>query len=66
MFTLQEIQQRLAAHRLEVVAAETGLSFMTVGRYAAGRVRNPPVASVEKLSEWLRANEGRVTIEAGR
>lgn len=54
---LNEIQKALALHRLEVVAAETGLSYNTVRRYATGVVVSPPLESVQRLSDWLSNHE---------
>jgi hypothetical protein len=67
MMTLDEIQEGLAAHRLEVVAADTGLSYGTVRRYASGIVTNPPLRNVQLLSEWLaKQGEGAEGVQAGR
>ena len=57
--TMEQIQRDLAAHRLEVVAADTGLSYNTVRRYAAGVVRTPPYESMRLISEWLDRQESK-------
>lgn len=57
MRSIEEIRRALQGHRLEVVAAETGLSYNTVRRYAAGVVVSPPLESVQRLSEWLARQE---------
>lgn len=57
MKTVEEIQQELRAHRLEVVAAETGLSYGTVRRYARGIPTRPPLDTMRRLSEWLSSHE---------
>lgn len=59
MKTLEEIKEGLADHRLEVVAAETGLSYGTVRRYAAGIPTRPAYDTVQLLSEWLEAHTGK-------
>lgn len=66
MMTSAEIREALAGHRLEVVAAETGLAFNTVRRYASGLVVDAPQSTLEKLTAWIRANEGRVTALAAQ
>jgi transcriptional regulator with XRE-family HTH domain len=53
MRDMEQIRRELQDHRLEVVAAETGLSYNTVRRYATGVVTNPPLESVQLLSGWL-------------
>lgn len=55
--SMDEIRKALQGHRLEVVAAETGLSYNTVRRYASGVVVNPPMESVQRLSDWLTRQE---------
>lgn len=57
MKTIEEIQEGLTRHRLEVVAAETGLSYGTVRRYAAGIPTRPAFDTVQRLSEWLEQKE---------
>lgn len=51
--SLEEIRRALQSHRPEIVAAETGLHYNTVRRYASGVVINPPLESVQRISEWL-------------
>lgn len=55
--TMQEIQRALGSPdvRLEEVAADTGLSYSTVARYARGGVSEPPHSVVQKLTAWLEA-----------
>jgi hypothetical protein len=59
MMNLTRIQEELRRHRLEVVAAETGLSYNTVRRYASGVVGELPEdsrripLSWRLISEWL-------------
>lgn len=57
MKSMEEIREALGRHRLEVVAAETGLSYNTVRRYAAGIPTRPPLESMQRLSEWLAKQE---------
>lgn len=57
MRTLTEIQVELQKHRLEVVAAETGLAYNTVRRYAAAIVKAPPHRCMELLNDWLDEQE---------
>lgn len=57
MKNLDEIRDALQNHRLEVVAADTGLSFHTVSRYAKGKVSDPPMDSIQRISDWLSKNE---------
>lgn len=59
MRTVEEIRQGLEGVRLEVVAAETGLSFNTVRRYARGDATpaNSRHTSIRLLSEWLDGQE---------
>jgi hypothetical protein len=64
MMSPEEIREALRAHRLEVVAAETGLAYNTVRRYASGVVIDPPLSTLTALSEWLTANAGRETAAA--
>lgn len=59
--SLEKIREKLKDHRLEVVAAETGLSYNTVRRYAAGIVTTPPLESVQLISGWLSKQGGRST-----
>lgn len=54
---LETIQNALRSHRLEVVAAETGLSYPTVRRYVDGKVTQPPLDTMQRLSDWLEAHE---------
>lgn len=53
MRSMEQIRKELKNHRLEVVAAETGLSYNTVRRYAAGIVAKPPLESVQLIDGWL-------------
>lgn len=53
MRSLTEIQRELQNHRLEVVAAETGLAYNTVRRYATAVVKEPPHWCMELLNDWL-------------
>lgn len=57
MKTIEEIQEGLQAHRLEVVAAETGLSYGTLRRYAAGYPKRPAFDTIQRLSDWLEKKE---------
>jgi len=57
MKSMEEIAAALSAVRLEVAAAETGLSYFTLLRYRDGRVTHPPHASVVRLSEWIEKGE---------
>lgn len=57
MLTAQEIMEALAPYRLEAVAADTGLAFNTVRRYASGRVVDPPQSTLSKLTAWIQAEE---------
>lgn len=53
--TLEQIEKALQGHRLEVVAAETGLHYNTVRKYAEGRAVNPPAATMAKLEAFIKA-----------
>lgn len=55
--TLAEIAQQLAKHRLEDVAAATGLSYWTVRRYRAGEVSEPPQEVVDRIVDYLRRHQ---------
>ncbi len=55
--TVEEIQQGLRSHRAEIVAAETGLHYNTVRKYAGGRVLRPSLETVQRLSGWLEKQE---------
>jgi hypothetical protein len=57
MRTLDEMQKELRKHRLEVVAADTGLAYNTVRRYATAVVKDPPHRCMELLNDWLDAQE---------
>ena len=57
MLTLEEIQNALKDHRLEVVAAETGFSYYTIKRYAEGTVTDPPHKTIRILSDYLAPTE---------
>lgn len=61
MLSTEEIQQALQGHRLEVVAADTGLSYNTIRRLATGKAEQPHYTTLRLVSEWLVANNGRVT-----
>lgn len=52
---LNTLQTQLSRHRLEDVAAGTGLSYWTVRRYRAGLVKDPPPEIVDRLVAWLEA-----------
>lgn len=52
---LNTLKTELSRHRLEDVAAGTGLSYWTVRRYRAGLVKDPPAEIVERLVAWLEA-----------
>ena len=54
---LNTLQKALNRHRLEDVAAGTGLSYWTVRRYRAGVVVDPPAEIVERLVAWLDKQE---------
>lgn len=64
MMSAEEIQRGLQGHRLEVVAAETGLSYNTIRRLATGRAEQPHYTTLRLVSEWLTANAGRETAAA--
>jgi hypothetical protein len=53
MLTLQEIQQRLADRRLNVVAEATGLHYNTVRNIATCENPNPTYAVLKALSDYL-------------
>lgn len=57
MRTVEEIRKGLEGVRLEVVAAETGLSYGTVRRYARGVETSSRTVSIRLLSDWLDAQE---------
>lgn len=53
MLTLQEIRQRLADRRLNMVAEATGLHYNTVRNIATGENPNPTYAVLKALSDYL-------------
>ena len=53
MLTLDEIQKALEGCDLTAVAFHTGLHFNTIRRYRDGRITDPPLDTVQKLSEYL-------------
>lgn len=58
MLTLEQIQAALADRKAKVVAAETGLNYMTVWRIANGKETNPKFATVKVLSDYLTRKPG--------
>lgn len=60
MKSLEEIRVALQQVRLEVVAADTGLSFHTLSRYAKGKVSDPPMDSIQRISDWIENNEEKL------
>lgn len=64
MRTMEEIRAGLRQHRLEVVAAETGMSYTTVCNYLSGRVKNPRVVYLRVLNDWLDEQETKAASAA--
>lgn len=64
MRTMEEIRDELKRHRLEVVAAEAGMSYNTVRNYAAGRVRRPRPLYLRALNDWLDRQETEASAAA--
>lgn len=59
MLDLDTIKQLLSDRNLAEVARRTGLSEFTVGRYARGEVKEPPVSTVRTLSDYLTGKVAR-------
>jgi transcriptional regulator with XRE-family HTH domain len=58
MLTLEQIRAGLADRKAKVVAAETGLTYMTVWRIANGKEGNPKFATLKVLSDYLTRKVG--------
>lgn len=56
MMSLEEIREALGGVRLEVVAAETGLSYGTVRMIRSGIASNPTLRTLQLLSDWITKN----------
>lgn len=53
MLTLAQIKKRLEDRNLREVARRTGLHYNTILGYARGEVKDPPISTAQKLSEYL-------------
>jgi len=56
MLSLDDIRARLAKHQnLRAVARQTGLAYQTVYGVRSGRLNNPRLSTMTKLSDYLEA-----------
>lgn len=53
MLTLEEMRERLLDRRVDIVAANTGLSYPTVRRIRAGAKISPQYRTMKLLSDYL-------------
>lgn len=53
MLEIEEIQRRLADRRPSFVSLETGVSVGTILAIRDGRQKNPTLATMRRLSEYL-------------
>lgn len=51
---LDEVQKALRDRRLDIVAAATGLSRQTIADIRDGANRNPTLATLQKLIDYLK------------
>jgi hypothetical protein len=57
MLTLEEIKERLADRRLDIVAEATGLHVNSIARIRSGANANPKHATLVALSAYLEARK---------
>lgn len=57
MLKLEEIVKRLQDRKLSAVAEATGVSYTSLWQIANGIQKQPKYKVVEKLSDYLEANE---------
>jgi len=57
MLKLEEIVKRLQDRKLSAVAEATGVSYTSLWQIANGIQQQPKYKVVEKLSDYLEANE---------
>lgn len=57
MLSLDEIRRALQGCDLTAVAYHTGMHINTIRRYRDGDVKDPPLETVKKLSEYLAVTE---------
>jgi len=57
MLKLEEIVKRLQDRKLSAVAEATGVSYTSLWQIANGIQKQPKYKIVEKLSDYLEANE---------
>lgn len=51
---LDEVRNALRDRRLDIVAAATGLSEQTIATIRDGKNRNPTLATLQKLIDYLK------------
>jgi len=56
--TLDEIRALLRPFNLKTVAADTGLGYVTVWRFARGKTRSPSWQLVDTLERYVRGVAG--------
>jgi transcriptional regulator with XRE-family HTH domain len=57
MLTLEEIKERLADRRLDIVAEATGLHVNSIARIRSGANANPKHSTLVALSNYLEAHK---------
>lgn len=61
MLSLPEIQERLGRACIARAARKTGLAYHTVYRISKGKVTNPNLDTMVRLSDWLTSPSDRET-----
>lgn len=54
---LDELRKRLNGHNLSQVSRDTGVAYMTVYLIATGAHTNPTIKTLDKLWNYLNAND---------
>lgn len=57
MYTLEEVREKLRQRKLPLIAQETGLSYQTVRKVAAGDTKQVSYEVVKKLSDQIKKME---------